>query len=134
MRPHLVDASLFATVDPLALRGSHCRACGTIAYPATVACPRDGGEDVEDVALPTDGTLWTWTVQTFEPRPPYRAPADTFEPFVVGYVDLGIIRVQTRIDAAPEALTIGMPLQVTTVEIATEDGELRLAPAFGPRP
>jgi hypothetical protein len=34
------------------------------------------------------------------PKPPYRGP-DEFEPFAVGYVDVGPLRVEARLDGKP---------------------------------
>ena len=36
--------------------------------------------------LPSRGTLWTWTTQGFEPKPPF-VPDGEFEPYAVGYVE-----------------------------------------------
>ena len=49
-----------------------------------------------DVFLATEGTVWTWTVQRFAPKAPFRTPAK-FQPYAVGYVDLGTVRVETRL-------------------------------------
>jgi uncharacterized OB-fold protein len=57
--------------------------------------------------LPGRGELWSWTIQHIQPKPPYRGP-DPFEPFAVGYVDLGPIRVESRLAGrAPDAWRIG---------------------------
>jgi uncharacterized OB-fold protein len=53
------------------------------------------------VELPDRGTLWTWTVQAFEPKPPYRAPESGFTPYGVGYVDLGEVIVESRLTGEP---------------------------------
>jgi uncharacterized OB-fold protein len=50
------------------------------------------GVDVKDVALPTQGTVWSWTVQRYEPKAPFRS--DGFTPFAIGYVDLGPVIVE----------------------------------------
>ena len=49
------------------------------------------------VALPRRGTVWTWTEQAFAPKPPFRVPESGFEPFVVAYVDLGSVLVESRV-------------------------------------
>ena len=53
-----------------------------------------------EVALPTVGTVWSCTVQRVRPKPPYSGP-DEFEPFAVGYIDLGPVRVESRLDGRP---------------------------------
>ena len=92
MAVDVVDATLFASVDPVALRGSACSACGAHVFPAMASCPMCSGLDVSDVALPTEGTVWSWTTQHFEPKAPYRT--DGFAPFSIGYIDLGLVIVE----------------------------------------
>jgi uncharacterized OB-fold protein len=71
-------------------------------------------------ALPRRGTLWSWTVQRSRPKPPYQGP-DEFEPFAVGYIDLGPLRVEARLAGkAAEAWTIGEPMQLAIGEADTE--------------
>jgi uncharacterized OB-fold protein len=88
----VVDESLFATVEPVALKGSACRACDAHVFPALASCPVCAGVDVQEVALPTTGTVWSWTTQHFEPKAPFRT--DGFAPFSIGYVDLGPVIVE----------------------------------------
>ena len=95
-----VDDELFAQLDPPALAGSGCADCDVVVFPATARCPGCAGEKVARQALPTRGTVWTWTTQSFAPKPPYEKPASGFEPFVVGYVDLGSVLVESRIVGA----------------------------------
>jgi uncharacterized OB-fold protein len=66
------------------------------------------------VELPTHGTVWSWTVQRIAVKPPYTGP-QPFEPFAVGYVDLGSLKVESPLfghDLA--AWTIGEPVQLCT--------------------
>ena len=60
------------------------------------------------------GSLWTWTVQRFEPKsPPYVPPPEGFRPFAVGYVELSTgERVMAILDVPLDALRIGMPLRI----------------------
>jgi uncharacterized protein len=87
-RPHLV--------------GSRCEVCGTDTFPVQASCPRCGGEAVGPVALPTTGTVWTWTVQRFAPKLLLQT-SKVFEPFAVAYVDLGTVRVAGRLAGKPVA-------------------------------
>ena len=88
----VVDDSLFASVAPPTLRGSACASCGAHVFPALKSCPVCTGVDVAEVALPTEGTVWSWTTQHFAPKAPYRS--DEFAPFSIGYVDLGPVIVE----------------------------------------
>ena len=106
-----------------ALVGGRCTSCGTHAFPAPSACARCGGGAVEPVALPSSGTVWTWTVQRLPPKPPFRGP-DPFEPFAVGYVDLGPVKVEARLDGkAPDAWTIGDRVELAVGPLPGEDAD-----------
>lgn len=94
---HAVDSSVFAQLDPPLLAGSGCEDCDVVVFPAVNRCPGCSGTNVVRQALPGRGTVWTWTRQHFAPKPPFEAPAAGFEPFVVGYVDLGRVLVESRI-------------------------------------
>ena len=82
------------------------------------ACPGCGGA-VERFLLPRRGTLWTWTTQGFEPKPPYVGPAGEFVPYAVGYVELpGALRVEGVLtESDPERLRIGQAMEVVAVEL-----------------
>ncbi len=88
----------------------------------------DAAASFEPVPLSRTGTLWSWTVQRFEPkRPPYAGPVP-FAPYMLGYVELpGEVIVETRLEGidVPE---IGMPLALRIVPF---DGD-RSTYAFGP--
>jgi uncharacterized OB-fold protein len=92
MSIEVVDATLFTSVDPVILAGSACAVCSTHVFPAIESCPTCSSLDVTRVALPTEGTVWSWTTQHFAPKPPFRT--DEFAPFSIGYVDLGPVIVQ----------------------------------------
>jgi uncharacterized OB-fold protein len=92
---------LFASLDPLTLAGSRCRACATVQFPAATQCAHCAGEELDRTDLPRHGVIWTWTVQRFEPKPPYVAPPGGFAPFAVGYVDLGDVMVESLLVGEP---------------------------------
>lgn len=129
----LVDESLFTDTSGTALRGAACDACGTTTFPAQCSCPRCGGAAMTIIALPASGQLWSFTVQYFEPKTPYRG-RDEFEPYGVGYVDLGPVIVESRLTVNdPSAMSIGQPVALTTVPVFDDaDGTTVLTFAFGP--
>ncbi|KAA9156334.1 DNA-binding protein [Amycolatopsis acidicola] len=108
-----VDDSLF-TPDRTALLGSRCADCGAYTFPRQGGCPRCTGASMEDVPLSRKGTLWSWTIQGFRPKPPYTGADDTYG---VGYVELpGQLIVESRLtEADPAKLRIGMPVEFTLV-------------------
>jgi len=78
-----------------------------------------------EVALPTSGSVWSWTVQRIEPKPPYKGPAE-FVPFAVGYVDLGSLRVESPLAGRPvDEWSIG-----DTVHLVADDVDDGLAWRF----
>jgi uncharacterized OB-fold protein len=111
--------------DEPQLIGSRCRACGIVTFPAQNSCPRCASTEMAEQLLATRGRLWAWTTQDFPPpAPPYSGPAGKdFVPFGVGYVELpGEVKVETRLTTAdPDALMIGMEMELTLVPFRTDD-------------
>jgi uncharacterized protein len=127
----LFDESLFVPgTEDVTLRGGRCDACGTTAFPHQESCPRCGGVAVSAVPLPRSGRLWSFTVQAFEPKSPYRG---TFEPYGVGYVDLGPVIVESRLTVNDaERLTIGSDVELTLVPAYTDGDADVMTFAFAP--
>jgi len=84
------------------LRGSRCTGCGNVAFPAAVGCQRCGSSAVTPLALAGHGVVWAHTVQRFAPKsPPYVPPAEGFQPFAVGYVELSDgVRVEAVLESS----------------------------------
>jgi len=120
------------------LIGGRCAACGEIGFPAGTACERCGSTEVTDTLLPARGTLWTFTTQNFRPpSPPYDGSdtAETFQPYTVGYVDLGgEVMVEARLaEPDPARLTIGQQMRLVIVPYTTRaDGTEVTTFAFTP--
>lgn len=110
-----VDDTLF-TADRTALLGSRCADCGAHTFPRQDGCPRCTGASMVDVPLSRTGTLWSWTVQGFRPKPPYTGTA-AHEPYGVGYVELpGQLIVEARlVESDPAELEIGTPMELALV-------------------
>lgn len=134
MSTRLVDDELFAQLDDgPRLRGATCAECGTTTFPRQAACPRCHSEAMADEVLPRRGTLWSWTVQRFPPPvPPYLGPRP-FEPYGVGYVELGgRVLVEARLtESDPARLRIGAPFELVLTPLTNDDGE-RATFAFAP--
>ena len=128
-----VDPVLFSSLDPPRLAGSRCASCGTVAFPVQAGCAKCAGTDMAPVELADRGTLWTWTVQAFEPKAPYRAPEGGFVSYGVGYVDLGDVIVESRLLGAPARFEIGMPMRLTLLPLGPgPDGAPVVSYAFEP--
>jgi uncharacterized OB-fold protein len=115
------------------LLGGRCGDCGTVTFPVQASCPRCSGDSMVSVPLPSAGTLWSYTVQSFRPKHPFLGP-DDFVPFGVGYVDLGPVIVEARLTInEPDQLEIGDSMILTTmVNHRDADGCEVLTYAFGP--
>ena len=114
----------------IVLVGGYSPASGRTHFPRLAACPYSGADDVEEVELPTDGTLWGWTAVTARP-PGY----DGELPFGFGVVELTDgLRVITRLTVAdPRALTFGQPMHLVAETLQTdEDGTEVVTYAFAP--
>lgn len=120
--------------DEPRLVGGACRACGSVSFPRQQSCSRCTSEDIDEHVLSRVGTLWSWTVQRFQPKEPYIGP-EPFEPYGVGYVDLaGEVLVESRLTTAdPERLEIGQPMELVVVPFLTrDDGTQVVTFAFRP--
>jgi uncharacterized OB-fold protein len=129
-----VDAGLFRQHDgePRLIAG-RCHECGAVAFPRPQSCARCTSEQIDDHLLARTGTLWSWTVQRFEPKEPF-VGAQPFEPYGVGYVDLdGEVLVESRLTTAdPEQLEIGRPVELVVVPFATRRDDNVATFAFRP--
>ncbi|MDT0576005.1 OB-fold domain-containing protein [Croceicoccus sp. F390] len=120
--------TLLTDDDPPRLIGGRDRATGRTVFP----CPDD--PRFEQVALSRSGTLWSYTVQRFRPKsPPYAGPA-AFQPWALGYVELpGETIVEARLaEVAFDAITIGMPMELTMVALDPDATQPVGIPAFRP--
>lgn len=102
----------------LTLLGSRCAACAEVYFPPAGNCTRCLSRDLRPHDLGGRGTLWSWTVQSFMPKPPYdggEAP-EQFRPYGVGYVEMADgIKVEARLTQA-EGLRIGMAMKLVLAD------------------
>ncbi len=125
-----VDATLFASLDPPRLLGSRCEGCATVVFPAAGSCPGCSGSAMAPHVLADRGTVWTWTVQGFAPKPPYVPPAGGFTPFAVGYVDLGEVLVEAHLLVEPASLDIGTRVRLVLEPVVSAVGGSVVTYAF----
>lgn len=133
MTTRLIDESLFDDGDSLALAGARCSGCDTVVFPRQDSCPRCSKRAMSAQVLPVSGHVWSWTLQAFPPKPPYRPPSGGHRPYHVGYVDLGEVLVEALLAVPRAEIRIGLPVRLTTVPAyQDEDGTEVLTFAFGP--
>jgi len=98
------------------LIGTQCGTCGRRHFPAARPCPWCASDDVSDVELSSEGTLWGWTAVTAAP-PGYDGPV----PYGFGVVSLpadGLQVVTRLVEADPAALQEGDAMRFTVVALS----------------
>ena len=121
--------------DEPQLIGTRCGDCGIVTFPSQSSCPRCSSTAMAEHLLARRGRLWAWTTQGFPPPPPYAGPAGKdFEPFGVGYVELGDVKVESRLtESDPDVLEQGMEVELVVVPFRTdEEGNEVMTFAFQP--
>lgn len=118
-----------------ALLATRCASCQALYFPRRATCrnPECRGKDVRDAALPRHGTLYSYTIQRYQPPPLFRM--DEWQPYALGVIDLGHgVQVMGMLDGvALDEIAIGMPLRVTQrVLYRDEDGRTVHTYAFAP--
>jgi uncharacterized OB-fold protein len=82
------------------LIGTRCDDCGAVTFPAQTRCARCSSPKMSELLLPRRGTIVTWTVQGFAPKPGFQGDptGKNFQPFGVGLVQLDdVVRVEGRL-------------------------------------
>jgi uncharacterized OB-fold protein len=97
------------------LVGSHCNACGAIAWPSRALCQRCGGLTALDFALPRQGKLLSFA-KVWVPRPGLETPYTLGQVELAGAIFFGHVH-ELRGDAR-------VPLTVRVVIPKDADGSL----------
>ena len=106
-------------MDPPALLGVRCDACGRHSFPVAPDCPLCGALDPAPAALSTTGTLWAWTEVTSAP-PGYLGAV----PYGFGVVELPEgVRIITRLASPVAHYGFGRSMRLAFVELPGEDGQ-----------
>ena len=120
------------------LIGSQCHACNTIYFPQALSCrnPKCRDKSVEQTFLPHCGTLYSYTVQRYQPPPLFRI--DDWAPYALGLVDLGdglqVMGMLTGIKLDEIAIGMALKLVVEPLYSNADIGEkltYKFAPAEG---
>lgn len=114
--PMPVAAGLFeGTGSAARLIGTRCTSCGTHYFPKTLSCrnPQCLEKATQDVLLSREGTLYSYTVQHYQPPALFRM-AD-WAPYAIGSVELpeGLRVTGMLTGCEPASLTIGMAVELT---------------------
>ena len=122
-----VAAGLFeGTGNSAHLIGTRCTSCGSHYFPKTLSCrnPQCLEKATQDVLLSREGTLYSYTVQHYQPPALFRM-AD-WAPYAIGSVELpeGLRVMGMLTGCEPASLRIGMAV-VLTVETLYRDKQGR---------
>ena len=119
------NAFFWEGVEAGELRIQRCTKCSALRHPPGPACPECGSLDWDTVAASGRGTIYSYVVPHYPPVPMFEYP------YIVVLVELeeGVRFVSNVVDVAPEAVEIGMPVEVVFTKV---DDELTL-PLFRPR-
>jgi uncharacterized OB-fold protein len=104
-----------------------CGSCGTLRHYPRALCPNCLSDRVEWQRCSGRGTVYTFTVTHQNQAPGFRDAL----PYVLAYVELdeGVRLLTNIVECAPDAVRIGMPVEVV-FEAATPEITL---PRFKPR-
>lgn len=115
------------SADRPVLMGSRCTACGEVYFPAAHSCTCCCATAMAPHELGSEGSLWSWTIQGFQPKAPYNGgeAEHAFRPYGVGYVEMPSgVKVESRLTVAdPALLAIGMPMRLTLIAYRQVAGE-----------
>lgn len=104
-----------------------CGACGTLRHYPRAVCPACLSDAIEWLRCSGRGTVYTFTVTFQNQAPGFREQL----PYVLAYVELaeGVRLLTNLVDCAPEAVRIGMPVEVVFADASPAVTLPRFRPA-----
>jgi len=111
--------------DGVRIMSAKCNSCGTYFFPANHAQHRPGcsREGVEDVLLPKNGKLATYTIQHYMCPPPFKT-TDDITPYGLGVVEFdkeGIVVTGLIVETDLDGLKIGLDMETTSYTLYKDD-------------
>jgi uncharacterized OB-fold protein len=70
------------------LIGTKCKSCGEVFFGRVSFCRHCQGDDLEETGLSDRGRIYNYTVLRYQPPAPWKGPADPYQPFAAGFVEL----------------------------------------------
>ncbi len=105
------------------LIGTHCISCDTLYFPQMLSCrnPACREKQLARRLLPSRGTLFSYTVQRYQPPPLFRI--DAWAPYALGLVDLGegLLVMGMLAEIAFAEIGIGMPVKLVLAPLYVDD-------------
>lgn len=114
----------FLDGDDPRLLGGRCTTCGTVTFPRREGlCPNPAcdGVEVDEFALSTTGTIWSYATNHYDPpapavvQAPYTVVAATLE--ADGLTVLGLLAP----GASAEDLRVGAPVEMVVTDLHVDD-------------
>jgi uncharacterized OB-fold protein len=120
--------------DEPRLIGSRCPVCGSVQFPKSNVCDNpdcDHSKEPEEILLSPEGTLYSYTIQRYDLRPPFDYHK---APYAIGAVELpeGIIVVGRLTTTDEEKLKIGMRVMLKVDELYSDEENIYLTYFFKP--
>ena len=100
------------------LRFQRCRGCGAWRHVPREMCAACGSWEWEWARSSGRGTVFTWTVAARAMHPAFQADVP-YAPVVVE-MEEGVRLVSVVVETAPDALVIGMPVEVVFDDVTPE--------------
>ena len=104
-----------------------CRRCGMMRHYPRALCPGCLAGDPEWVLSSGRGSVYTYTVTYQKLAPGFRDSV----PYILAYVELdeGVRLLTNIVDCAPDAVRIGMPVEVVFDDVSSELAVPKFRPA-----
>lgn len=103
------------------LTSTRCEDCGKVSWPPRTICPECISDRLAWVDLPTEGTVYAFTVQRSGIPLGYKAP------MIFALVDFGAVRILAAVvDSDPERIKVGSRVRLVVKEIPNK----RVLPFF----
>ncbi|MFX0125705.1 MAG: Zn-ribbon domain-containing OB-fold protein [Candidatus Hodarchaeota archaeon] len=97
--------------------GYKCRNCGEVHYPKHGRCLQCKHRDFEEVELPSEGSLVTYTILKAPPTGIDRSS------LILGIIDLGEVRYTGQLELEPKDIKLGMKLKAVWRKVRVIDGK-----------
>lgn len=117
------------------LIGSKCRKCGELFFIKRDICEKCQSQDLEEIALSSNGKLYAFSVMYYPAPPPYK-PDNPFVPFGIGWIELpeGLVLYSLLTENDPKKLKIGMAMELTIEKFGQDkDGNDIMVCMFKPK-
>ncbi len=93
-----------------------CRQCGTLVHPPRPMCPACRSFDKEWARSSGRGKVYSWITYRESAHPSFRPPYSV----VLVELDEGVRVVSNLVDAKPDEIEVGMPVEVVFDDISDE--------------